>query len=199
MLCPEKSQLQRLRHSLHSTEEPLTQWTYWCAVWVWAKWKQNNEDGLAANHLTRSSPFAGQGYIFLQGKQTPVEAADLEPSCHKNTIPRVQKDEDLNATGPGMRQPCHRIFCRIVTVKREKMLKAAREKTYKGTPTGLIFQHKFSVGVPWYISSAKKKNYNQEFSIWQAYHWDLKTEFPRTTKTFLKESLSPLNQPHKKC
>ena len=86
--------------------------------------------------------------------------------------------------------PATEYFLSDSNSEKKKKLKAAREKTYKGTPTGLIFQHKFSVGVPWYISSAKKKNYHQEFSIWQDYHRELKTEFPRQAKTFLRESIT---------
>ena len=71
MLCPEKSQLQRLRHSLHSTEYPLTQWTYWCAICVRAKWKQNSEDRLAANHLTRSLTIRGARIYILTRQADP--------------------------------------------------------------------------------------------------------------------------------
>ena len=44
--------------------------------------------------------------------------------------------------------------------------------------------------MPWYISSAKKKNYHQEFSILQGYYWELNTEFPRQAKTFLREAIT---------
>ena len=148
------------------------------------------------NHLTSSLTSGRARRHSLTRQADPCwgswpEAILTQEGCLLGTISQASKDFELYATGPGMREPCQWIsfVSDSNPVKRENF-KSSRRKPYKGTPIRLIFQQKLcrSVGVPWYTSSAKKKKkkktYNQEFPVWQGYHWELKERqnFPHKQK-----------------